>query len=58
MMKGLWLHFTRLFSVPPGFATLDSCRVIEAMMPMVELYGMDIHELPSQRLDIEPPPTR
>ncbi|MFS2224457.1 hypothetical protein [Pantoea sp. B65] len=53
-MKGLWLHFTRMFHVPSGMATLDSCRIIEAMMPMVELYGVDIHGLPSQRKDIEP----
>ncbi|BCQ35800.1 hypothetical protein LJN55_15705 [Erwinia rhapontici] len=47
MMKGIWLHFTRFFQAPSGMATLDSCRVIEAMMPMVELYGVDLHDLPS-----------
>ncbi|MBK0033686.1 hypothetical protein IBT47_15445 [Erwinia sp. S43] len=45
-MKGLWLHFTRFFQVPAGMATLDSCRVVEAMIPMVELYGVDLHDLP------------
>jgi len=47
MMKGIWLHFTRFFQAPSGMATLDSCRVIEAMMPMVELYGVDLHDLSS-----------
>lgn len=44
-MKGLWLHFTRYFQAPSGMATLDSCRVVEAMMPMVELYGLGLHDL-------------
>ena len=47
MMKGIWLHFTRFFHAPSGMNTLDSCRVIEAMMPMVELYGVDLHNLPA-----------
>lgn len=46
-MNGIWLHFTRFFQAPSGMATLDSCRVIEAMMPMVELYGVDLRDLPS-----------
>ncbi|MEN5014879.1 hypothetical protein ABEH87_00760 [Erwinia sp. Eh17-17] len=45
-MNGLWLHFTRFFQAPSGMATLDSCRVIEAMIPMVELYGVALHDLP------------
>lgn len=47
MMNGIWLHFTRFFQAPSGMATLDSCRVIEAMMPMVELYGVDLRDLSS-----------
>ncbi|WP_173581505.1 hypothetical protein [Winslowiella iniecta] len=50
-MKGLWLHFTRFFHVPSGMATLDSCRVVEAMMPMAELYGVDFNGLSSQHSD-------
>lgn len=46
-MKGLWLHFTRFFQAPSGLMTLDSCRVVEAMIPMVELYGVDLHHLPA-----------
>jgi len=46
-MKGLWLHFTRYFQVPAGMPTLDSCRIVEAMIPMVELYGVDLPPLPS-----------
>jgi len=57
-MKGLWLHFTHFFHVPSGMATLDSCRVIEAMMPMMELYGVDIRDLPAQRSDSESHQTR
>ena len=45
-MNGLWLHFTRFFQAPSGMAMLDSCRVIEAMIPMVELYGVALHDLP------------
>ncbi|WP_195918331.1 hypothetical protein [Erwinia sorbitola] len=49
-MNGIWLHFTRFFQAPSGMATLDSCRVIEAMMPMVELYGVDLPDLhPAQQ---------
>ncbi|MFG1174170.1 hypothetical protein AAFN90_11365 [Erwiniaceae bacterium CAU 1747] len=46
-MKGIWLHFTRFFQLPTGMATLDSCRVVEAMIPMMELYGVDLHDLPA-----------
>lgn len=48
-MKGLWLHFTRYFQAPAGMVSLDSCRVVEAMMPMVELYGVELHDLPALR---------
>jgi len=57
-MKGLWLHFTRFFHVPSGMAALDSCRVIEAMMPMVELYGVDLHGMLAPRSDNESQQTR
>jgi len=46
MMNGIWLHFTRFFQAPSGMATLDSWRGIEAMMPMGELYGVHLHDLP------------
>ncbi|WP_426768272.1 hypothetical protein [Erwinia aphidicola] len=44
-MKGFWQHFTRYFEGPSGMATFDSCRVVEAMIPMIELYGVDLYEL-------------
>lgn len=30
---------------PSSMATFDSCRVVEAMIPMIELYGVDLYEL-------------
>lgn len=45
-MEGLWLHFTRFFQAPAGVAALESCRVVEALVPLANLYGVDFHGLP------------
>lgn len=44
-MNGIWLHFMRYFQAPSGMATLDSCRIVEALIPMAELYGGDLQQL-------------
>ncbi|CAY73769.1 hypothetical protein [Erwinia pyrifoliae] len=44
-MNGIWLHFMRYFQAPSGMAPLDSCRIVEALIPMAELYGGDLQQL-------------
>ncbi len=53
-MKKCWRYFIHVFRQSSCGRAVDSCRVIEAMIPMVELYGVTVHDLPTARLDREP----
>lgn len=55
-MNGIWLHFMRYFQAPSGMATLDSCRVVEALIPMAELYGSDLQQLVADERRVEDQP--
>ncbi|CAO96288.1 hypothetical protein ETA_12420 [Erwinia tasmaniensis Et1/99] len=55
-MNGIWLHFMRYFQAPSGMATLDSCRIVEALIPMAELYGSDLQQLVADERRVEDQP--